>query len=149
MTIINHAATGVLVAVAIHNPWIALPAAFLSHFVIDVIPHWDYKFKNKYYKQAALLCDITLTLWLLIILSLSADASRRLIIAGAFLGVLPDLMWAPYIMFGKPTPMDRPNLLHFLRRLHLKIQWSETPWGIYVEAVWFVFTLYLIYQVHR
>jgi hypothetical protein len=148
VTIINHAATGALVAVAIGNPWIALPAAFASHFVIDMIPHWDYKFENRYFKQAALLCDLTLTLWLLIILSVTVDASRRLIIAGGFLGVLPDLMWLPHELYNRASPENKRTPLHVLRKFHNKIQPRTPPIGRYVEAAWFILVIFLIYQVH-
>jgi hypothetical protein len=43
MTGINHAVTGALVAAAINKPALALPAALLSHFAADIIPHWNYR----------------------------------------------------------------------------------------------------------
>src|SRR5260370_1132249 len=116
MTNLNHAATGALVAVAIHNPWVGLPAAFLSHFVVDVIPHWSYFDKNFMMKRVALAIDITFTLGLLLILSVSVDAPRRLVIAGGVLGVTPDLMWAPYLITGNRSMTDKKNPLHLARR---------------------------------
>src|SRR4029079_4155802 len=148
MTNLNHAATGALVAVAIHNPWIGLPAAFLSHFVIDVIPHWDYFEGNFRMRQIALAIDITLTLYLLLVLALTVDASRRLVIAGGFLGMAPDLMWAPYLLTGKFSKVNKKTPLHLARRFHFWVQIKEFPNGIYIEAAWFVLMMYLIYQVH-
>ena len=29
----NHALTGAIIGLTVQNPWVALPAAFLSHFV--------------------------------------------------------------------------------------------------------------------
>jgi hypothetical protein len=149
MTITNHAVTGALVAAAINRPILSIPAALLSHFAIDVIPHWDYRFKNQPFKQAAIMIDLTLSLTLLLFLAVSVHASQRLIIAGGVLGILPDLMWAPYILFNKPSPTDKTSLLHLLRRLHLKIQWSETKKGIYVEITWLIFTLLLTLRLRR
>ncbi len=43
MTLATHAVTGALIgAVASHNIALAASAAFLSHFIFDTIPHWDY-----------------------------------------------------------------------------------------------------------
>jgi hypothetical protein len=149
MTVTNHAVTGALVAVAIHNPWIGLPAALASHFVIDVIPHWNYFEENLLYRRIALMADITFSLMMLIILALTVDASRRLVIAGGFLGVLPDLMFAPHHITGEPTKLHKKTPLHLSRRLHLWIQIKEFSAGIYIEAAWFILMLVLIYQIHR
>jgi uncharacterized protein (DUF2062 family) len=44
MTLATHAVTGALIgAVGSENLAFAAGAGFLSHFVFDTIPHWDYK----------------------------------------------------------------------------------------------------------
>jgi hypothetical protein len=40
MTISNHFATGALIAYAIKQPYLAFPLAFVSHFALDVLPHY-------------------------------------------------------------------------------------------------------------
>ncbi len=40
MTGFNHAVTGALIAGAVGNPFLAIPLAFASHFVLDAIPHF-------------------------------------------------------------------------------------------------------------
>jgi hypothetical protein len=149
MTNLNHAATGALVAVAVHNPWVGLPVAFLSHFVIDAIPHWDYFEKNFMMRRVSLVIDITLTLYLLIVLSLTVDASRRLVIGGGVLGIAPDLMWAPYLITGNRSTTHKKNPLHMARRFHFWIQTKEFVQGIYIEVGWLILVLALIYQIHR
>ncbi len=43
MTLGTHAVAGALIgAVASQNLAFAASAAFLSHFLLDTIPHWDY-----------------------------------------------------------------------------------------------------------
>lgn len=147
MTGLNHAATGAFVAVLVHNPVIALPAALLSHFAIDALPHWDYKFKRPGMTQIVAMVDLTFTLSLLLVLSVTIDASARLVIACGFLGVLPDTMWLPEILQGKKPPINRKTLLHRLRRIHARIQWSESKHGAYVEIVWFILIIFLLYKV--
>lgn len=43
MTGFNHATTGALIAAAVGNPFVAVPLAFASHFIMDAVPHfgWD------------------------------------------------------------------------------------------------------------
>jgi hypothetical protein len=36
-----HVAVGVAIATKFPNPWIAIPLAFASHFVLDRVPHWN------------------------------------------------------------------------------------------------------------
>lgn len=49
MTLTTHAVVGGSVAVLFPNhPVIAFVAGFLSHFVLDAIPHWDYKILSAY-----------------------------------------------------------------------------------------------------
>jgi len=127
-------------AAAIKRPELALPAAFLSHFVIDAIPHYDHKdlLPNRTLYKLVISLDIIFSVVLLLILATALNRPAWLIISGGVLGILPDTMWLPAIITGKRAKMDQKNLLHFLRRFHAKIQWSESPKGAFVEAAWFL-----------
>jgi hypothetical protein len=151
MTGLNHALTGATVAALINEPAIALPAALLSHFVVDMIPHWDYKVPGGLAGRKKIMAfDLALSLGLLLILSLVVDATPWVIVAGGLLGILPDTMWLRFFMTGKADPSNgNKNPMHLLRRFHLGIQWSETPAGIYVEAAWFVLVLCIIFGIYR
>ena len=146
MTGLNHALTGALVAAAIDEPAIALPAALLSHFVIDMIPHWDYRLPEVL-KPLAVMMDFTLSLSLLLILAVTVDASPRMIIAGGILGILPDAMWLPGIVVGKEVPKSGKSVLHRVRRIHSKLQWSETRSGLIVEIIWLPLMIILLYNL--
>jgi len=153
MTGLNHAVTGAMVAAVIGEPAIALPAAFLSHFVIDMLPHWDYyKLKTKNSKTwANAAVDLILALTALEILILTTTVSPWLIAAGGLLGILPDTMWLSYLLYRQPSIKGNPkSLINTVRHYHSKIQWAETPRaaGLYAEIVWLIFTVYLIYQIH-
>lgn len=45
----NHALTGAAIAVVIKQPILAIPLAFVSHFICDAIPHFgvDLKFNSR------------------------------------------------------------------------------------------------------
>jgi hypothetical protein len=143
MTGLNHAATGALVAAAIQEPAIALPAALLSHFVIDSLPHWNYWVPGqKRFRHWVMYLDFTLSLVLLAFLSsLVSEVAWWQVLAGGLLAILPDMMWFPYLILGKNTPADTDSWLHRLRRFHLRIQWSETSHGIFYELIWFAVML--------
>jgi hypothetical protein len=149
MTGLNHALAGATVAAAINKPIVALPAALLSHFALDMVPHWDYRVSGGLKgRQKVMVIDLLLSLSLLIILALTVDARAWMVLAGGLLGILPDTMWLRFFVTGKPSPSkSHKNPIHPFRRFHLWIQWSETAKGIYVETVWFLIMLYLIYRI--
>jgi hypothetical protein len=151
MTGLNHAVTGALVAAAINRPVLALPAALLSHFAVDAIPHWDYKVPGGIKgRQFIMFFDLIFSLVLLLVLALSVKATPWLIIAGGLLAIFPDTMWLRFFMTGRPAISGNPKrLINRLRQFHHWIQWSETAKGFFVELVWFPLMLWLIYQVHR
>src|SRR5690242_2115662 len=41
MTATNHALSGAVIALAVKNPVLAIPLAFVSHFVLDLLPHYN------------------------------------------------------------------------------------------------------------
>ena len=41
MFLTPHVAVAVAIAAVLPNPILAIPLAFLSHFVLDMLPHWD------------------------------------------------------------------------------------------------------------
>lgn len=149
MTGLNHALTGAVVAAAIKRPEIALPAAFLSHFVVDMIPHWNYRVPGKLRnKHTVMVADLTISLFLLWLLSISSfHVSGWVIFLAGLLAISPDFMWLPYFITGKPSKMSKQTPLHIARRIHKNIQWSETDGGLYVEAVWFGLMFAAIYYL--
>lgn len=148
MTGLNHAVTGVLVAVAIKQPAVALPAAFLSHFVIDMLPHWDYKVPGlAKMRHLVTGVDLLASTWLIILLAFLLPSHGWLALFGGFLSILPDTMWLPYILHGKSSPMHKNTPLHMTRRFHSKIQWSESQLGLIVEIIWFVLMLLLLIKI--
>ena len=148
MTGLNHAVTGALVAVAAGEPAIALPVALLSHFVIDSLPHWDYEIPgHPKIRRMVIGLDMLMSILLVALLALMSADSAWLVLACGFLAILPDTMWLPYILYGKPSPTSGKSPLNRLRHLHFKIQWSESAAGIYAELLWFVTMLGLFLYI--
>lgn len=146
MRAINHTVTGALIGAAISNPVIALPAALLSHLVLDVIPHsgagkgghTSTRFKIE------LVIDMALSAAFLLGVVLLRLPQWHLIFACGVLGAAPDLWWLPYWIWelqGRPRKLDRIG--QFLAR----IQWCERPWGYAVELAWLVGSLHVFLLV--
>jgi len=144
MTATNHVLTGALIATAVHNPWLALPAAFLSHFVVDAIPHFgrtDIKL-NSFYFRSRLLADMIVAALCLLIILLLQPAHVWIILLCGVLAASPDLMWlSRFIAANQHRPAAKLGLI---RQFHHKIQWFEHPIGASVEVAWFLAMLVLL-----
>lgn len=94
-----HALGGMVIAAIIPNPWISLPLAFLSHFAVDMLPHWNWKPDARPLSLLGIALDLILLEILVGYLAFQSPLKSNLA-AGAFFAVLPDLLLAPYIFFG-------------------------------------------------
>lgn len=138
MTTTNHVITGVIIVLAIHNPAVALPLAFLSHFVLDALPHFG-RTKELSNKKSPLFAvglgaDIICALAVFSMVALIAPAHWQLIILGGIVSASPDLLWLPGYITILRNHRYRPGPV---RKLLGYIQWGERPWGILVEMAWF------------
>lgn len=146
-----HAATGGMIALKIGHPLISLPLAVLSHFILDLLPHWnpnltkEKKNKNKISKKTILIiffdCLIGLVLGLKIASLALPDTKRAIfVIFGCLAGILPDLIEAPYFFFNKNFPFLK-GLISFQN----KHQWNiSIASGIIFQLVFLLLILSLV-----
>ena len=88
-----HLLVGAAIARSIPNPAISLPAAFASHFLLDMTPHWDGSPSAPYKKRVISGAAIDYTLGATIIFFISSGYSNQnIILLGAFLATLPDFI---------------------------------------------------------
>ena len=105
-----HVAVGAAIAVAIPNPFIAIPLAFASHFVLDIVPHWNphsYTEVQKFGKisvntKIIALVDAGLALGLGFFIASQVPSQSHFItiILASFASVLPDVSKSPYFLLG-------------------------------------------------
>lgn len=138
MTATSHATIGALIAVTIKHPELALPVAFLSHFVADMVPHYGFPghsgfgsaLKHASGKWVAISDPVLLILLMFLLFSLSAS---WYVFVAAFLACSPDIEWfCGFLLFerrGKKAPSS--PIAHF----HNIIQWCERPWGYVTELI--------------
>lgn len=145
MTATNHALTGAAIALAVKRPELALPLAFVSHFVLDAIPHYGpRRFAFRRFLKF-LIADAALAATSLIVLVILFPAHALLIFGCMAVAVAPDLAWILYI---RPLEENNKASLDPLSRIHWTIQWKEFPRGIYVEGLWFVLLWIFIIGKH-
>jgi hypothetical protein len=152
MTATNHALTGALVGLTVHNPWIALPAALLSHFVLDAIPHYDFpgdelsRLRSKGFLYIQICANAVLCLALVALLSWQQPANWFLAALCAFVAALPDAFSLPKYLYAKRqnTVVHSKNAL---QRFHqTKLQWKAEPGFWWLEVLWFAGASVLLWQ---
>lgn len=142
---INHTTTGIIIALVIREPAVALPLAFASHFALDVIPHHgnDLRFirgQKRFNQKVA--ADGLASLAVLLIAIVLQPQHAAIIAACVFFSVLPDLFWP------LATHVKRNSLLGHYFRFHKGIQ-HESPRGIKIEWIWAALTgLTLVSLLH-
>lgn len=134
MRAVNHGLTGAAIAVTIRQPLLALPLAFVSHFVCDLIPHsgdpnekvGDRKFK------ITLAADILSAALITLLVAWIWRETWWQVTACAFVAASPDLAWLHYQILNPTKKLDP------LSKFHHDIQWYQKPPGFFLEAAWFV-----------
>lgn len=145
MTATNHALTGALIGLAIGNPWVAAPLALLSHYVLDVIPHFGDKdnpdrIKTTFFRNF-LLVDALFCVLLVGTLAVLQPQYWFLACVCAFLGAAPDMSYISAFIDAKKK---KPHKFGLYNRLGIAIQWYEKPEGALVEFAWFCMAIALL-----
>lgn len=120
MTLTTHATLGAVIGRATGNPLLAFVFGFISHFLIDMIPHGDTGTSDNFriYKRrrkravAYVMVDAVVALFFVLVLSNTKDIdSMRTFSWGIAGGVLPDFLVGLYELTKSP-------FLRWTYRLH-------------------------------
>lgn len=134
MTGFNHAAVGGLLAVYLPLP-AAVPLAFLSHFALDMLPHYGIPHKNRdasLFWRIFTTADVLLALVVLGGMSLFVWDRPEIVLCG-LVAASPDFVWIKRILETRSFDLSE-NRSRFTR-WHVGIQRLERPWGLYLELV--------------
>lgn len=142
MLLTVHATAGALIGQQINNPVLAFVLAFISHFILDVIPHGDHDWieeykggqKNKARKIVSIvIIDIIVLITLLISKFYFKSFTPNFpIIAGVVGGVLPDFLVGCHELSDKL--FKRFYRLHFVVHDLLKFK-PSTASGLFMQIV--------------
>lgn len=135
MTGLNHVLTGSAIALAAKQPLLAAPLAFLSHFLLDVTPHFGgtpmYEFGKHRAFAFIMAADAAVSMAAAMAICAVAPDLANVVLLCALCAILPDILLFAYYTQGRPNT--------WFHRFHLGIQWFERPPGLLVEASYAVF----------
>lgn len=106
-----HVIVAAAIAYKVGDPYLAIPLSFVSHFVLETVPHWNPHILTEMKKfgeitkksKTIIVADVILSLISgLYIASQVLPNSQHYwtILIACFFGVLPDLMEAPYFFLN-------------------------------------------------
>lgn len=148
MTAANHALTGTAIGLVIGQPILAIPLAFLSHYILDVLPHFESgqgekayskKWFHNYLKAEFIFCVL-----LVAFLAWKQPAYWFLASVCAFIAAAPDLASIKRFILQKNSKTYKPGRYV---RFASKIQWFEKPIGAFVEVAWAIAMLAIIIPI--
>jgi hypothetical protein len=132
MTATNHALTGAIIGLTVGNPWLAIPLAFASHFVLDALPHYGPAKSNIGSKRFRNYLTMDAALCILLVLLLGLSRSEGWIVAAlcAFVATSPDVMWLPDFLRARQGKSERTIAnRNAIVRFHSLVQWYQKPPG--------------------
>lgn len=106
-----HAIVGAAIATQIPSPLVSLPLAFASHFILDMLPHWNPHLNTEIKKYGRVTTISKLTIYADTAIALASailiartfgetQTSQMIIMAGSLMGILPDVLEFPYFFLG-------------------------------------------------
>lgn len=146
MTATNHALTGAAIGLLVGEPLVAVPAAIISHFACDALPHYgrlgpDSKTIGGKNFRNYLLSDAALCFVLVAVLAVMQPQNWFLAAVCAFLAAAPDFGWINKFRKARQGKAWKPN---WFSRFARDIQWFQRPIGWAVEVVWAVAAIAII-----
>lgn len=153
MLLTPHTFAGIAIAALISNPIVAVPLAFISHFILDKTPHWDFysntqkEERLKGWRPLAVMADLVVgvavgliaTLYFLWVVKDSTLALTSFL--SGIAAVLPDILEGPYIFMDK-----EPKILSYMTNIQRKLQFqAPLPWGILTQLLVIAISIYLIF----
>jgi hypothetical protein len=146
MRAINHALTGAAIGLAVGEPLVAVPLSLVSHYALDVMPHYgggrpeNAEMNSKTFR-GLLLLDICLCPLLVLVLAIKRPDHWLLAAICAFVAAAPDLASINVYRSARSGQQPKPN--RYIRFAH-DIQWFERPIGAVVEVAWFIAMLVIL-----
>lgn len=143
-----HVMVGAAIAIKVGNPLLAVPLAFVSHFALEKIPHWnphintEFRKYGRVTKKSTMIAAADASLALLVGSTMAYNALPNTalafnILACSFASVLPDLIEAPYFFLN-----IRSNFLKKWVAFQKSLQVDATPfWGILTQIIAVVTTV--------
>lgn len=142
----NHYLFGVATATVVGNPVFALPLAFASHFVLDILPHFGVKIGAKN-RGKIIIIDAIIDFCLLItMIVLTLQQYPAWYVLAGLVAMSPDFAWIYRFVFKERFGALPPPARSKFNAWHAGIQKLESIPGVLVEIVFcatFAFLLFV------
>jgi hypothetical protein len=155
MLLTPHVMVGVVIGTVVQNPIIAFPLSIASHFMGDMVPHWDFyshttkEERLKGWRPLAVMADFGLAIAIGVFFTLHArwvlhNDLRSLNIFLCGIGaVLPDAIEGPHIYMS-----HEPMITKFVYSIQHRLQFqAPLPWGLITQALVIASSLLLIVRL--
>jgi hypothetical protein len=144
LTATNHAITGATIGLLVGAPELALPFAFVSHFICDSIPHLNYpEIKSSLFKKCLML-DATGCFLIVLILTILHPHNWLQACFCAFVASSPDFFWLNRFLRTRRQKSWKPSLFS---KFASGIQWFQKPAGGVVELTWLLSGIFVIHTI--
>lgn len=135
MTGTNHVLTGAGVALFISTPAVALPVAFVSHFILDALPHFGVAYDKVAGRRPKIFSYVTWTdaVIVCVLLVTAIVLHSWLALACMIAALSPDFVWIYKYVFREKFGSLPPSPKGPVSQFHKAIQQYERHWGLYIE----------------
>lgn len=134
MTATAHALIGASIAAKVVNPIFGIPLAIASHFLADLIPHWDAGTNHRKKSSLRLKMEAVLDVLLgfaLVYIFFHTKVNNSYLFAMVIAAQLPDWLVAPSWMFGiKIPPFTWMEYVSHTLQTRMQL-----PWGLVTQIV--------------
>ena len=147
MTATAHALIGASIAARVTNPLLGIPLAIASHFIADLIPHWDegtnHRKKSIERIRLEAAFDVLLGFGLVFLLFRNLVADPVYLFSMVIAAQLPDWLEAPSAWFGiKIPPFSTMDWLGHKLQSRLQLPWGLVTQVVVVGAIYFALSTY-------
>lgn len=146
MILTVHLLAGAAIASKIQSAPLALFLAFLSHYFLDFIPHWEYSIENireKRWKKSLFdFLKVGLDILAGVLLLFLCSENQPIIYAGAFLAISPDGLTLIGLIFSNKFLVHNDDFhqkIHFLRDKKIPLFW-----GIFSQVVVVILAIFFL-----
>lgn len=152
MTATGHALIATLIIAKIPNPYISLPLVFASHFVLDMVPHWDVGTHHRKKTRQRLISECVADVLVSIVSSfllyhwILGQSNYVLLYSGVFIAQLPDWVMAPYAILGwRGSQVGWSKWMYKLQsKMNVRL---DKPWGVVTQVVSVVGLYILLFKI--
>jgi hypothetical protein len=139
MTLTAHSLIAAAIISKVGNPALGLPLVFVSHFVMDKVPHWDVMTDKKKTRKQIMVGTVTDIFTGFIAAFIFTAYARPEInpayfFSAVFVSQLPDLLEAPYLIprFSNPISKLSYEFQHWVHDLWFDAR-TPAPWGVIIQ----------------